>query len=139
MRAEYLWIGIVALTWGGYPLVTRAAAQEGPRATLILMLAGLVPIVLAAVRHPTWSAPWPATPALAQLIVAGIMMGIGLAAFHAITVSPMEASLSIPITDVSMMMVSAVGAMLFFSEPLTLQKLGGLALMLAGIALLRPQ
>jgi drug/metabolite transporter (DMT)-like permease len=139
MRAEYLWIGVVALTWGGYPLVTRAAAQEGPRAALILMLAGLIPIVVAAIRHPTWSAPLPGKLALTQLVIAGLMMGIGFVAFYAITVSKMEASVSIPITDVSMMLVSAVGAMLFFAEPVTLQKLGGLALMLAGIALLRPQ
>jgi multidrug transporter EmrE-like cation transporter len=50
----------------------------------------------------------------------------------------MEASISIPMVDVAMLIVSAVGAMVFFSEPVSLQKALGILLMLTGIGLLRP-
>lgn len=136
MRIETLWIVFIALCWGGYPLLSRSAAYDGPRGVLILMIAGLVPIVVAATlaRSGAWPEPIP----LFKLAMAGVMMGSGLLAFYALTTSAMDASVSIPIVDVAMLMVSAVGAILIFSEPLTVQKGLGIALMLGGIVLIRP-
>ncbi len=137
MRMEWILICATALCWGGYPLVARAAGYGGARGTLILMLTGLVPIVLAAAfLDPS---PPPGRSALGLLTVAGLMMGAGLLAFYALANSPMDASVSIPIVDVAMLIVSALGAILFFSEPATMRKVAGIALMLAGIALLRPE
>jgi drug/metabolite transporter (DMT)-like permease len=68
------------------------------------------------------------------------MMGIGLVAFVTVTNSrQMEASVSIPIIDTSMLVVTVVGAVLFFSEPVTLRKCLGLALLIVGILVLRPE
>jgi drug/metabolite transporter (DMT)-like permease len=136
MRPEYFLIALTALCWGGYPLVTRSAGFEGPRATLVLMLAGLVPIAVTAFFMP--GAGVPTKLALTKLCVAGIVMGVGMMAFHALTNSKMEASISIPMVDVAMLLVSAIGAVLLFGEPVTMQKLGGIVLLLLGIALLRP-
>lgn len=136
MRIEYVWIGLTALCWGGYPLVSRSAGYGSARGALILMLAGLLPIGIMAARSA--QAGWPSSAGLIKLLIAGVMMGVGLIAFHALASSSMDASVSIPIVDVAMLMVSAIGAMTLFSEPVTLQRLAGIALMLAGIALIRP-
>lgn len=138
MRSEYLWIVIVALCWGGYPLLARASGYEGPRGTLILMLAGLAPIATMTVFGAKHGSDWPAGPALVKLGLAGLMMGCGLLAFYNLTTGPMDASVSIPIVDVAMLLVSTVLAILIFAEVVTLQKIIGIALLLAGIALLRP-
>ena len=67
-------------------------------------------------------------------------MGIGLLAFNAVTVSrQIEASISIPVMDTGMLIVSVLAAVLFFAEPVTLRKCAGLALLVAGIAVLRPE
>jgi drug/metabolite transporter (DMT)-like permease len=138
MRTEYLWIAVVGLTWGGYPLVARWAHYEGPRATMILMIAGMAPILVAMMQPSALATGWPAPIALAKLTAAGLLMGVGLLAFHALTNSPLDASITIPISDTSMLLVTTVGAILFFGEAITLQKLAGISLMLIGIVLLRP-
>ena len=101
------------------------------------MLAGLLPIIAGSIFGQGSSLPSGA--ALAKLLVAGVMMGIGLVGFVTVANSPMDASISIPIVDVAMLLVTTVGAVVFFAEPVTLQKTLGVALMLAGIALLKPQ
>ena len=73
------------------------------------------------------------------LVIAGAMMGIGLLAFNALAVSrQIEASISIPVVDTGMLIVSVLAAVLFFAEPIALKKCVGLALLVAGIAVLRP-
>jgi uncharacterized membrane protein len=139
MRAEYLWIAVVGLTWGGYPLIARWANYEGPRATMILMVAGIVPILIAMLQPSATVPSWPTPIALAKLVAAGLLMGVGLLAFHALTNSPLDASITIPISDTSMLLVTTLGAIAFFGEAITLQKLAGISLMLIGIVLLRPQ
>ena len=82
----------------------------------------------------------PAPAAAVRLVIAGAMMGIGLLAFNAAAVSrEIEASVSIPIMDTGMLLVSVLAAVLFFAEPITLRKCAGLALLVAGIAVLRPE
>jgi drug/metabolite transporter (DMT)-like permease len=137
MRTEYFWIAVTALLWGSYPLVSRAAGFAGSRATLILMLAGFLPIAGLALLEP--ESGWPARGALVKLVVAGLMMGVGLIAFIKVATGRLEASVSIPVTDVAMLLVSAVGAMLAFGEPMTLRKSGGILLLVVGIALLGPK
>jgi drug/metabolite transporter (DMT)-like permease len=135
MRADWVWILTTALLWGAYPLVARTAGFEGPRAALILTLAGLVPISVMAYLS---NAGWPNSVGLLKLGISGLMMGGGLMAFIMVANSSMDASVSIPIVDVAMLLVSAIGAMVFFAEPFTAQKALGIALLLVGIGLLRP-
>jgi len=137
MRNEYLWIAVVGLTWGGYPLIARWAGHDGPRATLVLMATGVVPILIAALMSKGAGNQWPVNAPLAKLIVAGLVMGIGLLAFHSLMTSGMDASVSVPMVDIAMLVVSVIGAIVFFGEAITLHKIGGVALLLAGMALLR--
>lgn len=135
MRTEYLWIAVVALAWGGYPLMARAAGQQGPFGAVLLMLGGLLPVGLAWQLLPAPDAPQSGFPSL--LLLAGATMGVGLTAYHAVLTSPMDASLSIPIVNVTMILVSTMGAVVFFAEPLSARKLIAVALLVAGIALLQ--
>lgn len=135
MRAEYLWITVVAITWGGYPLMARAAGQQGPLGPVLLMLGGLIPVCIAWQVLPAPDTPSQGFPTL--LLLAGVAMGIGLTAYHAVLTSPMHASLSIPIINVSMLLVSTVGAVIAFAEPVSIRKLVATALLVAGIALLQ--
>jgi drug/metabolite transporter (DMT)-like permease len=136
MSVDLACIAIVALFWGGYPLVARASGHGDALGTLVLSLAGLVPVVAAAF----WSGVErrPSNGDLARLIVAGLMMGIGLLAFNRLANGRLDASVSIPVVDTAMLLVSALAAIWFFGEPVTAQKLAGIALLVAGIALLRP-
>jgi hypothetical protein len=75
---------------------------------------------------------WPAPGDVARLAIAGLMMGIGLLAFNAVAASRnVEASVSIPIMDTAMLVVSVVAAVLFFAEPITARKALGLVLLVA--------
>lgn len=136
MRQEYVWIAATALCWGSYPLVARAAGYQGPRAAFILMLAAFVPIAWLALLDAR--AGWPVGNAWLKLSIAGVLMGFGLIAFMRVAGGALDASIALPIVDVAMLLVSALGAVWFFAEPLTLQKGLGIALLLGGIALLRP-
>jgi len=137
MKVEAIYIVIVALFWGSYPLVARSSGVGGPAGALILTLTALVPIATAVIWQS--GAPRPATPDLIRLMIAGVMMGIGLVAFNALANSKqMDASISIPVVDTAMLVVSVAGAVMFFAEPITAKKLIGIGLMLAGIIVIRP-
>ena len=135
-RTEWICIALVAVFWGGYPLVARLSDMGGPFGSLLLALVSLVPIAAATLWmgdsiSPTRAQLWP-------IAVAGIMQGIGLMAFVRVATGKLEASVSIPISDVAMMLVTTLGAILFFQEAVTAQKLLGIGLLVAGIWLLKP-
>jgi drug/metabolite transporter (DMT)-like permease len=135
MKPELLGIAIVALLWGGYPLITRAAGAGHALGTLIMMGSGCA--IVAAVAAWQGYAAKITTGATVKLVIAGAMMGGGLMAFNAVASSRrMDASVSIPIMDTAMLLVTFIGAVVFFAEPFTLKKGLGLALLLAGIAVI---
>jgi len=136
VSTELVCILLVAAFWGGYPLVARLSGFGGPLGTLVLGIVALVPPAAAAwlvgdTARPTRGELWP-------LVVAGLMQGAGLIAFVRLATGKLEASVAIPVSDVAMLIVTTVGAILFFHEAVTLQKLAGFGLLLAGIFLLRP-
>jgi drug/metabolite transporter (DMT)-like permease len=138
VKPEYLGIAVVALFWGGYPLIARGVGIGGPLGALVLSMVSLATIATA-----TWWTGvevWPTSGDVARLAIAGLMMGIGLLAFNAVAASRnVEATVSIPIMDTAMLVVSVVAAVLFFAEPITARKTLGLALLIAGIVVLRPE
>jgi len=136
MTLEIVCIALVAACWGGYPLVARASGYGGPLGALVLSLAGLLPILLAILWQG--GVERPSQDALVKLGIAGILMGSGLLAFNRLANSRLDASISIPIVDTAMLIVTALGAIFFFQEAVTARKLVGLALLAAGIAVLRP-
>jgi drug/metabolite transporter (DMT)-like permease len=136
MSFDWVCIALVAVFWGGYPLVARLSGFGGPWGSLLLGAVAVLPIAGTALAaggpaRPTRAELWP-------LLVAGLMQGVGLMAFVRVATGKLEASVSIPISDVAMLIVTTVGAILFFQETLTAQKLAGLACLVAGILLLRP-
>jgi drug/metabolite transporter (DMT)-like permease len=140
MTVEIICIALVAACWGGYPLVARSSGYGGPLGTLLLALAGLLPITLAVLHqggHPG-GVERPPAGALVKLAIAGVLMGSGLLAFNRLANSRLDASISIPIVDTAMLIVTTLGAIYFFQEAVTARKLVGLALLVAGIAVLRP-
>ena len=64
------------------------------------------------------------------------MMGVGLVAFNLLANSKLEASVSLPIVGTAMLLVSTVGAIYVFQEPLTARKAIALCLLVAGIAIM---
>lgn len=136
MSMEVICIALVAIFWGGYPLVARLSNFGGPLGSLVVALFALAPIGTAVLAgsdfaRPTRGQLWP-------LVISGLMQGAGLLAFVRVATGRLEASTAIPLSDVGMMMVTTVGALYFFQEAVTAQKLLGLGLLVAGIVLLRP-
>jgi drug/metabolite transporter (DMT)-like permease len=137
MRTEYLCIATAAVMWGTYPLLLRSTGQGSAGGTLLLTLSGLVPILAAVIWQGGMGKP--TTGELVRLLAAGIMMGAGLIAFNQLTNSrTLDASISIPIVDTAMLIVTVLGAVWFFAEPFTARKAIGIALLLGGIFVLRP-
>jgi drug/metabolite transporter (DMT)-like permease len=128
---------VVALFWGGWPLVARGAGDVGLPGALLMSVTSLATVGVAAFAAGT---PFPAAPAAALLAAAGVMMGLGLIAFNAASTSPLvEASTIIPILDASMLLVAMIGGIWFFGEELSARKIAGIALLITGILVLKPQ
>ncbi|HYM33918.1 MAG TPA: EamA family transporter [Steroidobacteraceae bacterium] len=135
MRIEILCIAVTALMWGGYPLLARSSGVGTPIGALILTGSALIPISIVTVWYGV--AARPAFNEIGKLIVAGMMMGLGTAAFNFVANSrQIDASISIPIVDTTMLLVTVVAAIAFFAEPITTQKVIGIVLLLAGIVVL---
>ena len=135
-RTEWFCIVLVGIFWGGYPLVARLSSFGGPFASLVLALLSCLPILAITAWVGDWTGPTRAQ--LWPVAIAGVMQGIGLVAFLRLATGKLEASVAIPISDVGMLIVTTVGAMLFFQESVTVLKLLGLAFLFTGIWLLRP-
>ena len=134
MRFEWSCIALVAICWGGYPLIARAAGFGGPVGTLVLFVSGLLPVSLAALSQV--SAARPSAGAVGKLGIAGVIMGVGMVAFNLVANSKLEASVSLPIVDTAMLLVSTVGAIYLFQEPLSTRKAVALCLLVAGIVIM---
>lgn len=138
MKPEYFAILMVAAFWGGYPLLTRATGVTGPIVSLVMAAGSLAVIAVATFWQGVEVRP--TMSELVKLAVAGAMMGVGLLAFNCAANSrAMDASVSIPIMDTSMLLTTTIGAIWFFAEPITGRKVLGLALLLAGIFVLKPE
>lgn len=130
-------MAVVVLAWGSYPLIIRTTGVSGPLGALILTLSALVPIGLASAWHGSWVKP--STPDLLRLVVGGLIMGVGTTAFNFLVNSrKLDASVAIPVVDTGMLLITAFGAIVFYSEPMTLRKIAGIGLLVLGIFVLKP-
>ena len=138
MRTELICMAVVALAWGGYPLIARSSGVGGALGALILTLCALVPSAALVMWQGVVTRP--SSVELAKLIVAGLIMGVGTTAFiYVVNSRQLDASVSIPIIDTAMLLVSVIGAVLFFAEPMSTRKIVGIGLLIAGIVVLRPE
>jgi uncharacterized membrane protein len=136
MAMVWVQVALVALCWGGWPLVSRSAGGTGAAGSLVILVAALVPVGIAALWE---GGALPGPTALGRLAVAGVLNGAGLVAFHLVTIRrDVEVSSLVPVIDTAMLLVTALGGVLLFAEAVTLQKGIGVALLVAGIYLLRP-
>lgn len=137
MTAEWLGVVIVVLAWGGYPLIIRATGVSGPIGALVLTLSALIPIGAALLWQGALERP--STADVVRLVLGGMLMGVGTTAFNFVINSrKLDASVSIPILDTGMLLVTALGAIWFYSEPVTLRKVVGIGMLVVGIGVLRP-
>ena len=136
MAMVWVYVALVALCWGGWPLVSRSAGETGAAGSFVILLVALVPAGLAAFWE---SGGLPSPHAAGRLALAGVLNGAGLVAFHLVTIRrDVEVSSIVPVVDTAMLLVTALGGILLFAEAVTLQKGIGVALLVAGIYLLRP-
>jgi drug/metabolite transporter (DMT)-like permease len=118
--------------------VARSTGIGTPIGALVVAFCGMVTVAAATVWQGVAARPSPVE--LVKLCVAGAMMGAGLLAFNAVANSrQIEASVSIPMTDTAMLLVTVVASAVFFAEPITVRKVVGIALLVAGILVLRPE
>ena len=95
-----------------------------------------MPITLAVLWQGGAERPSPG--ALAKLGIAGVMMGSGLIAFNRVVNSRLDASISIPVVDTAMLIVTDARRDLLLPGGGDARKLVGLALLVSGIVALRP-
>lgn len=137
MTAEWTSMAVVVLAWGIYPLIIRTTGVSGPLGALVLTGSALLPIGVALGVRGGFARPQ--TSDLVRLVVSGVIMGAGTTAFNFLANSrKIDASVAIPIVDTGMLLVTTLGAMWFFSQPITPRKVVGITLLVAGIAALRP-
>jgi drug/metabolite transporter (DMT)-like permease len=137
MAAELISMVLVALAWGIYPLVVRATGVSGPLGALILTVSALLPIGIA--LGVQGDVTRPSNTDSMRLVLSGVIMGVGTTAFNFLVNSrKLEASVAIPVVDTGMLLVTTLGAIWFYSEPVTLRKVIGISLLVAGIVALRP-
>lgn len=136
MKNVLLCIILTALFFGGWPIVARTAGKTGTTGAFIMAAMALVPIGIVMMRQGVllpMSTSWP------KLCIAGMMMGSGLIAYNFAVSNPkVEVSIVVPTISTLMIIVTTLGGMFFFGEPLTVRKVIGITLLIAGIAFLRP-
>lgn len=137
MIAEWISMAVVVFAWGIYPLVIRPTGVSGPLGALILTVSALLPIGVALGVQGGVSRP--STPDLVRLALGGVIMGVGTTAFNFLVNSrKVDASVAIPVVDTGMLLVTTLGAIWFYSEPISVRKVVGIALLVVGIGVLRP-
>ena len=136
MTSIVLWVVLVILFWGGWPLVARAAGENGITGAFVLSV-----FSLGTVTAGVWLRGFAPSDAytFGVLAIAGIMMGFGLVAFNEASTSRLvEVSTVVPIIDTGMLLVTVVGGILFFDESITPRKIVAVILLVCGILLLGP-
>lgn len=137
MTGVYVSMAVVVLAWGSYPLVVRSTGVGGPVGALLLTLAALLPIVTANLwqggNTKLSIGDW------VRFGIAGVIMGMGTTAFNfLVNDRRVDASIAIPMVNSGMLLVTMLGALWFYAEPASIRKLLGVALILAGMFVLRP-
>ncbi len=74
MTTVAMYIMLVAVFWGGWPLVARTAGEAGVVGSLIMSSVAVVPIAAAILQS---GASMPSASATVAYSIAGIMMGLG--------------------------------------------------------------
>lgn len=127
----YLLIGFLALLWGGWPLVAKLA-NEHPLNSLIMMMTASIPVLVVAVV--TGGMTLSPLPSFKPLFAAGLMIGGGMMVFATVLASPtVDVTVSVPIINTAMMLVTVIGGVIAFNEGMPPQKIMGIGVLMAGI------
>lgn len=113
--STYIAILITVICWGGYPTLAKSAG-EGTTSLhpLVMSVAAIVPILLyCAIRGELMAIG----PGIGKHALCGILMGIGLISFLIVlSSSQVPISVSIPIINPSMLVVTVVCGIIFLKE-----------------------
>ncbi len=124
---------ITALGFGLWPLVARFAALS-PIATALFASAGSFVVIVAGMRLPMFTYGQTSGGAVLICLVGGILNGIGFLAYsYIISNREWNLSLYIPVVVVLMSVITVIGGMVLFHEPVTAQKVVGILLAIAAI------
>lgn len=134
MLKEIVCVVVIALFWGGWPLLVRWCGYTGNVGSFYVSVFATSIVLLVAVAKRGDITP--SGSAILKLSIAGAMMGIGLIAFNIVgTSEKIELSIFIPIINASMLLVTVLGGLFFFSESLSWQKVIGICILVVGIFL----
>ena len=123
-----LYMVLVAIVWGIYPLIIRSVGVSGVTGALILTVSSLIPIAMAAIYNRV---VMPGMLVTLKIAMAGIIMGVSLVIFFKIVSSPlMDISASIPIINALVILVAAIGGVCLFGEAVTASKILGICLLI---------
>ena len=132
------WLSVVfvAVMWGGWPLVARAASLPSIWVAIVGTSVGALAVVVVS-SFSGQIKNLPDTKALLIGSIAGVMLGAGMFAYSKL-VSNLEWEIStlIPIAAGLITAVTAVGGVWFFGESIGTAKTVGLVCVVVGIALL---
>jgi drug/metabolite transporter (DMT)-like permease len=123
-----------AVCFGTWPLITRAAGDSSSWAMPIVLAACMLTSFVARIGAKD---AFPGRTAVAILVAAGIVNGLGALAYGRLITSTSQSMSALPSAALTaMIVVMAVGGFVFFKEAVTPSKLVGLALAAAGCYLL---
>lgn len=134
MNNAFLLCGIVGFFLAAAPIICRLSSANGIMMALLIGIGNLIPMLPFAFSQNYAAA---GARSLAIGVAGGIANGIGLLAFYRLVAGSNEGlweiSRVLPISLVLIPIGIAIGARVFFSEPITTNKIIGLALAAAAI------
>lgn len=136
MGSLYIAISVAGFCWGFWPLLMRSANVVGPGASFVISASALIPVAI------TWAMRQEAAPngvPLLKLVIAGLIMGIGMVAFNFAGTSRLAGIGTVTsIVQALTIVVVVIGGAGLFGEGLSVSKVIGTLLLLAGVFILRP-
>lgn len=120
-----------SVVFGAWPLIARLSGA-GSAWTAIVVAIGTLGVVLLGANSDT-----PDLKGWGVLLLAGVVNGLGFLAYSKILErKELELSQYLAMVPVGMVVVTVVGAMLFFGEPATAKKVAGVLLAVIALVLM---
>jgi drug/metabolite transporter (DMT)-like permease len=136
MNNQILQAILAAVLFGTWPLLVRGAGAPTSANTFIITLnaAALIALIMG-----FQNITLPKSDTMPHLILAGLLLGGGMIVYNAVLTAPgAQMSIVIPLVSAAIIIVSTIGGVGFFREPLTPWKVIGIGLLIVGIIFLRP-
>lgn len=123
MSSGILLCVIAAVGFGAWPLIARTSGAHASWVTIVVTIITMVVAVIGATNKVPGA---PTNKAITILVLAGITNGIGMIAYGRL-LTDFEMSALAPAALTMMIVIIAVGGIIFFHEAITWQKMVGVA------------